>query len=213
MGDIVSELSLALRDPVLPALVVGAYLLGSIPFGYLIARKVLGKDIRTEGSGNIGATNVARVVGKKLGLLTLALDALKGAVPALAVPVLGLGEPAAQPTLATLAGAMALIGHCFPVWLGFRGGKGVATALGFLAAAHPALAAVGAAVFFVVFALTRTVSLGSIVASAALPIAYLAFRGGVPDGSGVPLLVALVVVLVKHRGNMRRLLRREEGKL
>src|SRR5258708_5990699 len=143
-----------------------AYLLGSIPFGYLLVRIFRNQDIRTQGSGNIGATNVARSGAKGLGLATLLLDMGKAAAGVLIAERLAPG----QYDVAVAAAVAAILGHVFPVWLKFRGGKGVASALGvFLALTWPAgLATFG--VFLVVFALTRYVSLASIVAAAAFPL-------------------------------------------
>ncbi len=150
-----------------------AYLLGSIPFGYVLVRLFRKEDIRSKGSGNIGATNVVRSGAKGLGALTFLLDALKGYIAVIAgaavlhIPALQL-VPAQN--AAALAALFAIIGHIFPVWLGFKGGKGVATALGVFTALAwlPAVASLG--VFVVVCALTRYVSLASILGAAAFPV-------------------------------------------
>jgi len=152
----------ALALPLVDVLVAAGYLAGSIPFGFILAKLVSGKDVRTEGSGNIGATNVARVVGKKLGVVVLLLDAGKGFVPVLVTAQLT--HDTAAEGLVCLA---ALLGHCFPIWLWFRGGKGVATGLGVLLAHRPDVAAVGLVAFALAFAAVRKVSVGSLVAAVA----------------------------------------------
>ena len=188
-----------------------AYLLGSIPFGLLLAKLLGGKDVRQSGSGNIGATNVARVVGPAAGILTLLLDAAKGAVA-----VLLAGHYSDQNAAASmLAGIAALAGHCFPVWLKFKGGKGVATALGVFLMLSP-LAALGGVVFFaVVVMLWRYASLGSVSAAAAMPL--LVYFLWAP-GHAPPLVVifgtlfAAGLVIVKHDANLQRLVDGTEPK-
>jgi acyl phosphate:glycerol-3-phosphate acyltransferase len=189
---------------------VVAYLLGSIPFGVIVAR-ARGVDLRQVGSGNIGATNAARALGKGLGAVVLLLDALKGFAPVLAARLLLARAPYGECLVATTA-LLAFLGHLFPVFLGFRGGKGVATALGVFLALSP-LAALGSVVVFaVVFALTRTSSLGSLTAAAAfVPLIYfLSARSRVLTALAVLLVVGIVV---SHRENIGRLLRREEKKV
>ncbi len=191
------------------AVVVGAYFLGSIPFGLLIAR-ARGVDIREVGSGNIGATNVARGLGKKLGAVVLVLDALKGALPMLAVMWLELGDRAG-PYFVTATGIVAIAGHCFPVWLRFRGGKGVATSLGVFLAADPLVAGIGVLIFVSLYALFRIASIGSITAATSFPV--LLYALGRPRE-----LVALgglgaLLVLFTHRLNIGRLLRGSENKV
>lgn len=210
---LVSTLSTA---PV-PWLVLGGYLLGSVPFGLLLARAFAKTDVRAHGSGNIGATNVARVAGKAVGAVTLVLDAVKGAVPVVAVSFLlpadlvGAQGPSFVSTVEACVGCAAFLGHCFPPWLRFRGGKGVATGIGVLLAHAPVVAAVGVAVFALVFAVTRTVSLGSIVGALSLVGGFFAFRD--VDATVPPLALMLVVLLLKHRSNMARLLKRQELRL
>lgn len=192
---------------------VVAYLLGSIPFGYLLVWFFRKEDIRELGSGNIGATNVARSGAKGLGVLTLLLDLAKGLVAVLIARHVEPGLPGFPSRLMLIAACVAVFGHVFPVWLGFKGGKGVATALGvFLALAWPvALAAVG--VFVVVVAISRMVSLASIVAAATLPVFGLLLT---PDRS-VSFLVCLfaipVLVIAKHHANIQRLLTGSENRL
>jgi glycerol-3-phosphate acyltransferase PlsY len=192
-------------------LLVGAsYLAGSIPFGLLLGRAFAGVDVREAGSGNIGATNVARTAGRHLGVLTLILDAAKGAVPvgitawAMGVPADG-GWPAA-------AGLAAFLGHVFPAWLRFRGGKGVATALGAFLALTPWLTLGAALVFGVTFAASKVVSVSSLAATAALTggAALLHVRDGPVTRVA---LVVFLVILVRHQSNIRRMLRGEESRL
>ena len=149
----------------LPATLV-SYLAGAIPFGLLIARQLKGIDIRSVGSGNIGATNVGRLLGFRFFLLVFALDLLKGLIPTLGLPLAlrSLGVPVSA-DLPVLIGLAAILGHNFPVYLGFKGGKGVATSLGVLLALDPVACGVAAVGFFAVFLLCRYVSLSSIAGS------------------------------------------------
>ena len=191
---------------------VGAgYLLGSIPFGLLLARGFAGVDVRQKGSGNIGATNVLRSAGRRLGVATLALDVAKGAVPVAACLAYFGGNEAAGdwPSLTALA---AFLGHVFPAWLRFRGGKGVATAFGAFAVLTPGAAAAAALAFAATVAATRIVSLASMVAAAACAVAA-ALLHGVRSPVAAASLAMLGVVLLRHQGNVRRLLRGEERKL
>jgi acyl phosphate:glycerol-3-phosphate acyltransferase len=181
-----------------------AYLCGSIPFGLLIARAASGKDVRTVGSGNIGATNVARAAGKSAAIATLVLDALKGLVPVL----LAARSPQAPPLLAPACAVSAVVGHCFPPWLGFRGGKGVATGLGVSLALAPWAALAGAATWLVLFKLFRISSIGSLagMAVALAAAALTASRPALIGLAGVSMLI-----LIRHQANIRRLLRRQES--
>jgi acyl phosphate:glycerol-3-phosphate acyltransferase len=181
-----------------------AYLIGSIPFGLIVTRLGGAGDVRTIGSGNIGATNVLRTGRKGLALATLAFDMLKGALPAwLAYRYLG-------PDMAVVAGLGAVLGHCFPVWLKFRGGKGVATAGGVVIALTPMVAAIAIGIFVLVVFATRYVSLASMLgAIAAAPGAYLL---GYVQAAELYLLLALIIVL-KHAGNIRRLAQGTESRL
>jgi glycerol-3-phosphate acyltransferase PlsY len=183
-----------------------SYLLGSIPFGYLLVRIFRGEDVRQSGSGNIGATNVSRK-SPVLGGLTLLLDAAKGSAAVVLSYVLA-DHMVAIPTLEQMAlGALfAVLGHLFPVWLKFRGGKGVATGLGAFALLAPNAMLIAAAFFIVVVFVSRYVSMGSIVAVAVFPIA----AGLIGQFYLSPLALALIslaclLILVKHRDNMRRL--------
>ncbi len=180
------------------------YLLGSIPFGVLLTRALGLGDVRSIGSGNIGATNVLRTGSKGAALATLLLDGGKGAAAVLLARALA-GEDAAQ-----LAGATAFLGHCFPVWLGFKGGKGVATFLGTLLAVAWPVGLAACATWAATAALTRISSLSALVAAVLAPL--WAFLLGRPDA--VLLAAALAAqVLVRHRANIARLLARTEPKI
>ena len=191
---------------------VAAYLLGSIPFGLLIVKAFGGGDIRAVGSGNIGAANVARNAGAAAGVLTLLLDAAKG----FAAVWIAERWTGANTRWMMAAAVVAVIGHMFPVWLGFKGGKGVATGLGvFLPICWQAVAA-AAAVWILLVAFWRYSSLGSIVAAAALPaLVYLFYapHHAPPDYVLLGTVLVSVLVLWKHRENMRRLIAGQESRL
>ena len=181
-----------------------AYLLGSIPFGLFLARLFGGGDVRKAGSGNIGATNVARVVGPPAGVLTLVFDTVKG----IAAVWLAGHVTSDSATWMMIAAFAVLLGHCFPVWLKFKGGKGVATALGVFLALCP-LAAVSALLLFVLcVAYWRYVSLGSVAAAAAMPLLIYflwAPRHAPPIVIDLGTLGVALLVIYKHNGNLRRL--------
>ena len=187
------------------SLVLG-YLLGSIPSGWLAARWLKGIDLRELGSGSTGATNVLRQVGKGPALVVFLIDVGKGAAAVLIARALGLGD-----WIQVLAGLTALAGHIWPVWLGFKGGKAVATGLGlFLGLAWPVgLASFG--VFLAVFSLSRYVSLASVLAAISLPLLMAA--GTDSNANLVVALVAMLLVLWRHRSNIQRLLNGTEPKL
>jgi glycerol-3-phosphate acyltransferase PlsY len=188
---------------VLGALVVG-YLFGSIPSGYLLARAAGLGDVRNIGSGNIGATNVLRTGNKGLAALTLILDALKGAVPVwLTLHYLGLYP-------AMLAGLGAFLGHLFPVWLGFKGGKGVATYIGVLLGLAWEGVIVFAIAWLLVAAVTRFSSLAALVAAVAVPVA-LVFLGRLELAELFAVMSA--IVFIKHRPNIMRLIAGTESKI
>lgn len=204
-----------------PLLLLLAYLIGSIPFSFLVVRLLSGDDIRRHGSGNVGATNVARNFGKLPGILALALDFGKGwAATALAVWITGRAEwpyaysaglewPHAPTFWIGAAAFVAVIGHVFPVWLNFRGGKGVATAAGTFVVLAPAALAVAFVVFVLTLLVTRYVSLGSMLAAATLPV-FVRFAA---DGTFWLTLFSIViaaVVIIKHHENLARLARGEE---
>jgi len=185
-------------------LLSGAYLLGSIPTGLLLGR-AYGIDVRKEGSGNIGATNLYRTVGRKVGVMTLAGDCLKGMLPVLAVKYSSLPVE-----YAAWVGLAAFCGHVFPVFLKFRGGKGVATALGVFLALSPLAVAVALGVFAVLMLVWRYVSLGSIGAAAVMPIAVWALGEG--RVVGVVTMIVAVIVIFRHTENIRRLVAGTESR-
>ena len=179
----------------------GSYLLGAIPFGLIIS-KMVGIDVRQEGSRNIGATNVSRVLGKKLGLLTLVCDALKGYLPMLAAAHF-LPEQGQKELLVCFCGIMAVLGHMFSVYLGFRGGKGVATSLGVFLFLSPAAIGISLVVFIAAVAISGFVSVGSLLVAALIPV-WLWLLGGTP----VVILTAAIVaalIWIKHYENIVRL--------
>jgi len=198
-------------------IVLLAYLLGSIPFGYLLVKLTGGGDVRETGSGGTGATNVTRRAGKWAGLMTLLLDALKGVAAALIARLI-LGDGSGVNWWVAAASVAVVAGHVFPVWLKFRGGKGVATGLGVFLVLAPLAVLCALLVFIVIVWATRYVSLGSMVAAAMLPLAVwlLGSRVG-PDEFVVPLLTAASVggalIIFMHRANIGRLLGGTESKL
>ncbi len=188
----------------LSMVIIAAYLLGSIPTGLLLG-KLYGIDVRTAGSGNIGATNLYRTVGRRVGMLTLIGDALKGALPVLAVKLSGL--PA---EMAAWVGLAAFSGHVFSLFLKFKGGKGVATALGVFLALAPLAVAAAIAVFAVVMLIWRYVSLASICAALAMPAVITAMDGD----SRLKIATGIIslIVVVRHIDNIKRLLAGTENK-
>ncbi|MDU0459361.1 MAG: glycerol-3-phosphate 1-O-acyltransferase PlsY [Geobacteraceae bacterium] len=188
----------------LAALVTLAYLLGSIPTGLLLG-KAYGIDVRKEGSGNIGATNLYRTVGRKVGAMTLVGDCLKGLLPVLVVKYSTL-----PPDFAAWVGLAAFCGHVFSLFLKFKGGKGVATALGVFLALAPMAVAIAIAVFAAFMSTWRYVSLGSIAAAAIMPVA-VAIRGGGRVLITVTLIIA-VIVIIRHHENIRRLIAGTENR-
>jgi len=192
--------------PLLP-ISLGAYLLGSVPFSYLVARAFGVNDVRRVGSGNVGATNVLRSAGRAAGALALALDVTKGV---LAVTLASRLAPDSKEAPA-LAAVAAVVGHMYPVWLRFAGGKGVATGLGAFAPLVPLAAAGGVSAFALTVLATRVVSVGSIVGTATLATIAFITRGSGPVAWAAALTGLLVVV--KHRSNLRRLMRGTEGHL
>jgi glycerol-3-phosphate acyltransferase PlsY len=196
--------------------IIIAYLLGSIPFGYLIVRRRVGDDIRQSGSGGTGATNVSRRAGKAAGALTLVLDALKGS--AAIIIAHGLLRNAASPAmfgwLIAAAAIATIAGHIFPVWLGFRGGKGVATGVGVFLVMTPVAVLCAGVVFLVVVLLTRYVSLGSIIAALTIPLfVWLQSLWAGPDLSVLAAAIAGALLIVfAHRANIGRLVNGTESK-
>jgi glycerol-3-phosphate acyltransferase PlsY len=181
-----------------------AFWIGALPFGYWLGR-LRGIDIRQYGSGNIGATNVFRVLGAKAALATLLLDALKGWLPTFTVLLATHSD-----FQALLVGAGAILGHTFSPFMGFRGGKGIATGLGVLLAAAPATAGIAFVVWLLAFGLTRWVSLGSLLGALTVPIA--AYWLGHSPAAVAILAIAVAIVVFRHRANMQRILRGQEPK-
>lgn len=196
------------------ALVLASYLLGAVPFGLLFAR-LKGIDIRAVGSGNIGATNVMRAVGKPWGIATFACDALKGFVPAFFFPMIGISSDwnfQSLEILSVLCGVAAILGHNFPVYLRFKGGKGVATSAGALLGIAPAAVAIGLATWALFFFTLRYVSLASIVAALTIPVSgWFLYR---TNGLLLPITLTVLGLLVvwRHKANIRRLLDGTEGR-
>ena len=215
-------------------IVVVSYFLGSIPFGYLLVRIFRGTDVRATGSGNIGATNVARTGSKGLAIATLLLDASKGyAAVALALclaeryrwgstPQTSIYDVRLEPRigsqtvflLAALAAFVAILGHVFTVWLRFKGGKGVAAAAGSFIALAPRAMLVVVVLFVVIVALTRYVSLGSIVAGVAFPLCVWWLNPPERNSVAIVLLIAAssLLIVIRHRDNIRRLLAGTENR-
>ncbi len=189
-------------------LVVGGYLAGSIPFGYVLGRLVLGVDVRKVGSGNIGGTNVARAGGKGLGVATIVLDALKAIVPIL-LARRWLGDAPGAELLVVAVAIAAFVGHLFPVWLGFRGGKGVATALGIFVVLAPWAALAGLVVYALAYGATRISSVGSLAGTAACATTAFALNGPARPVSWAGVALAALIVL-RHRENIRRIMSGEE---
>ena len=213
--------------PIFAIAMVGAYLLGSIPFGLLIA-KAHGKDLRKIGSGNIGATNVARALGKKWAYICFALDVLKGMIPMLVVMPLATSKSAQDNEVAALllwlaVGCAAILGHIFPIYLKFKGGKGVATSFGIALGLWPYFtfcAFFAILIWIVVVLIWRYVSLASIVASVSFPVVLIVmifFQSEWDFSILWPLLIPAVaipvMVIIRHRENIKRLLSGTENKI
>ena len=186
--------------------ILAAYLMGAIPNGLLLAR-LKGIDLQKTGSGNIGATNVFRCVGKSWGIAAFLLDAVKGFVPAFVFPQLMESAPG---WLGLACGVAAVAGHNWPVWLKFKGGKGVSTSAGMLLGIAPAAVVIGFAAFALSLLITRWVSLSSIVAALVVPTAYIVMEGTDNRLLAGALIVMGVLVIFKHRANIGRLLKGTE---
>ncbi len=197
-------------------IVVAAYLLGSLPSGYVLVRLFRHQDIRQSGSGNIGATNVLRSGGKGLAAATFLLDMLKGCSAVWLGGLIGalLAPGVAPDNMKALAALVAVLGHIFPVWLGFKGGKGVATGFGVFLVAAPWAALAAISVFIVVLAISRYVSLASVLGAASFPL----FAWVLSHGERPPFFIAVqfavaLILIVKHHQNIRRLLAGTESRL
>jgi glycerol-3-phosphate acyltransferase PlsY len=204
-------------------ILIGAFLIGSIPFGLLTARAFKVKDLTERGSGNIGATNVSRVLGFwPAGFITLLLDVIKGAAPVAIIAYTGLAEslgalmqvpngtPLVTPLLIWSVGLFAVLGHCFSPWLHFNGGKGVATAIGVWLVLSPISAIVGIIGFACAFALTQVGAMGSLTGLTFAAAAYLVMNSvGAQTWAGAAMLF---VILIRHEGNLDRMLENRENK-
>jgi len=187
-------------------LIAAGYTIGSIPFAFILARRWGGIDLRRSGSGNVGATNVFRTAGVAAGLSTLALDVGKGTVT-----VLVAGRFGSDPVGPIAAGVAAVIGHIYPVWLGFRGGKGVATACGVFAVLAPVATMIASGLFVITVWWTRYVSVGSVVASVLLgPLAYLT---GARQSVVIGAVIAAAFIVERHRPNLIRVLAGAERRI
>ncbi|PKA26091.1 acyl-phosphate glycerol 3-phosphate acyltransferase [Leptospira sp. mixed culture ATI2-C-A1] len=190
------------------AAILLSYLLGGIPVGFLLAKKVRGLDIREHGSRNIGATNVGRVIGWKYGIIALFLDALKGAIPVVAASFFE--SPYSLTTTEILLGSVAILGHTFTPFLHFKGGKGVATALGVYMTLVPIVTVCAVVIFFIVYKISGFVSLGSILATLSMPIWYFGTTKFIPDSEYQPVIFFVLVatfflISYSHRENIKRL--------
>lgn len=193
------------------ALVVFAYLLGSVPFGLVVSKLLFRVDIREHGSGNIGATNAYRTLGPVAGVFVLAGDVLKAMIPVFAVRYFLAGTPDAVPLASVVVGLVAILGHSYSIFLKFGGGKGMATAGGLILALWPLAAPILLGIWIVVIAVTRYVSLGSIVVAVLLPV-LVNFMYPKTEYIIFALLAGLVII-VRHRSNIARLIAGEELKM
>ena len=195
-----------------------AYLLGSISFSVIISKKMAGFDVREKGSGNAGATNMLRSVGKKAAVLTLLCDALKGVVAIIFAIIVGaIAKESDKALLVQIAGILVVVGHTYPVFFGFKGGKGVATALGVLLITNWKIGLICLVFALVIMALTRIVSAGSVVAAVLFPVLVLFMHTNytISEGSSyfVYSIILAVIVLFNHRSNIKRILSGTENKL
>ena len=209
---------------VLPvAIIVGAYLIGSIPFSFLVVKAFTGADIRQHGSRNVGATNVARSFGKLPGIIALVLDGAKGYSAVMFAEWVTMQRgwpfpPSVNPLHSremwiSLAAFIAVLGHMFPLWLGFHGGKGVATATGAFLALDPLVVAAGAIVFAIVLIASRFVSLASIVSAASIPVFFRFLAPGAPFWRTIFSILIAIAVILKHHSNIARLAQRKERRM
>lgn len=198
-------------ESIVGGLLIG-FAFGSVPFGYLLVRFTTGADVRRTGSGNIGATNVARALGTKGGVTTLALDAAKGTAGVAAAGYIGVVVLGVEPTAWAASAALgAVLGHCYTPWLALRGGKGVATLIGAFAILAPAATAVAAGVLLLTAALSRMMSLASLLGTLTLPVA--AWWLGATRYAVAAASLAAGVILWRHRSNIGRIVRGTEAKL
>lgn len=198
------------------AVAVISYLIGSVNFSIILSKLISGKDIRESGSGNAGATNMLRTHGKKMGVITLLLDVLKGIIAILIVVILPMGTDMFKETLSYIAGVCVILGHNFPVYFGFKGGKGVATSLGVVLMLDWKVGLIVAVCAIAVMAVTRYVSLGSILGGAAFIIVEIV-KSAVTGEYNVTQLVCVIIIggllIARHHANIKRLLNGTENKL
>lgn len=187
--------------------IICSYLLGSVPFGFIAAKKLRGIDITQHGSGNIGATNIMRSLGAGPAAIVFILDILKGFIPVFLVKEL---VPASPDWFIVLCGIMAIIGHCLSVFLHFHGGKGAATSLGVIIGLNPLIAAIAFGVFVIVLAISRYVSLSSIATAIAVPVLMVLFK----QSNAFIIFAAFtgLFVILKHKSNIKRLIKGNETK-
>ena len=190
--------------------IIFAYLIGSIPTGLIFGRLLKGIDIRDYGSGNIGATNVFRVVGKIPGIIVLIIDILKGFAPVLMIPQL-VNVPISKGLFSVLIGAAAISGHNWTVFSRFKGGKGVATGAGVFLALNPIAVGITLVLFFVLVALTKYISLGSVCSAVILPVLLMLFKS--PLEYVLFGLIMSLIVIYRHKENIKRLLQGTENKI
>ena len=195
-----------------------AYLIGSISFSVIFSKKMAGFDVREKGSGNAGATNMLRSVGKKAAVLTLLCDALKGVVAIIFAIIVGaIAKESDKALLVQIAGILVVVGHTYPVFFGFKGGKGVATALGVLLITNWKIGLICLVFALVIMALTRIVSAGSVVAAVLFPVLVLFMHTNytISEGSSyfVYSIILAVIVLFNHRSNIQRILNGTENKI
>ena len=191
-------------------IIIISYLLGNISTSYIVAKRLAGVDIRTQGSGNAGSTNVLRTLGKKAGALTFIGDVLKGFLAVLIARLMAYGMNMDQSTCAYLAVVAVVLGHNYPVFLGFKGGKGVATSLGSMLGMNPFIALICLGFFIIIVAITKYVSLGSILGIALSPIIMLINH----NTKGVLVTLFLTIsVAITHKENIKRLLNGTERKI
>jgi acyl phosphate:glycerol-3-phosphate acyltransferase len=198
-------------------IIILSYLIGSFPTGFVFAKVLKGVDIRTIGSKSTGATNTSRLLGTKIAVIVLIIDLLKGLIATILISRINLGDLAIQlDWLQILAGVCAILGHIFPVWIGFKGGKGVGTGAGMLLGLMPLELLLGFTLFIIVVALTRYISLGSILIAlfvfVALLVESLYLKYPIPVSHFVISTVFLLGILITHRGNIKRLLKGQENK-
>jgi len=195
-------------------ILLGVYLIGAIPFGLIFVKLIKGVDIREHGSGNIGATNVMRVIGPVWGSIVFILDVLKGFLPTFFIAKYLTNNPKIDSWIVVLVGIVAVLGHTFSVFLKFKGGKGVATSLGVIIGLNPLVAAIAYGVYLVVLAISRYVSLGSVVATASVFLMFLFWKhANAPLSYQLLAGILFVAIIYKHIPNLKRIANKTEPKI